>query len=145
MCPDDITTPWQFLYVNCHVSYGWHFVSLLSFNTKSVWGVIFWPRASPRGPKSYYVLVVVEVVQTIYFFWHILLDFVMFWYNLTFWTYLDVFLGAFRRFWTHLDAFWRFWTFLDILDILDKWNILVCSWSDPNWNNLVFCFYKHLS
>ena len=78
--------------------------------------MIFWPRASPRGLKSYYVL----VVQTIYFFWHILLDFVMFWYILTFWTYLNVFwtfltfLDVFGCFWTLLDAFGRFWTVLDV-------------------------------
>jgi len=48
-----------------------------------------------------------------------------------FWTLLD----TFGRFLTLLDAFGHFWTFLDIQD---KWNILVCSWSDPNWNNLVF-------
>ena len=30
--------------------------------------VLFWPRASPRGPKSYYVVLLIEVVKTVHFF-----------------------------------------------------------------------------
>ena len=85
----------------------------------------FWPRASPRGPTSYYV---VEVPETIYFFaWfrHILT-------YLTFWMFIDVFGKLFWTFWTFLDVL----TFLYILDVFRHvyLDIFGCtgSWSDPN-------------
>ena len=51
---DITTTQWQFLYVNCHVSCGWYFVSLLSFNTKSVARVFFYEDLVTRyGPRFF--------------------------------------------------------------------------------------------
>ena len=58
----------------------------------------FWPRASPRGPKSYYFLL-------------LLLDFVMFWNILIYFTFN--FLDIFEHFWIYLDIFWTIFVLLD--------------------------------
>ena len=85
----------------------------------------FWPRAPPRGPKSYFVLFFFFFFfrQNDVFAWfrRVLKYSVKLWLFGHIWTFLDTFgrfwmiLDGFRCFLTLFDAFWRFMTLYDAL------------------------------
>ena len=112
-----------------------------------VWSLLYWPRASPRGPNSYYV---VEVPETIYFFclispcldiFDVLDAFRRFWTLFwTFWTFLDAFWMLFWTFLDALDAFRRTWTHLDVFGHIWMLRLVVRS----KLHNLVFFLINQL-